>query len=387
MRWLFWMACAAFLVDVYSLWPEPHSTPPPAVADSVLGLVHVTPPRPGDEPEWRRALRDVGAQFVIVADEKREWEIPEQNDGLDVFTELEATTPAGQALTFQVTPSNLSDEALRAHAFRHFLGDASTSGFFLATAHPSDSRAPWNRFDRYPDGVEVVNLESSWHGRYLDSTFDAVQLAGFFWLNEYLGALRFLDVSPKDLAAWDGMNAVTGGHFGVLATDAGSPPGMFGRGELPWANRYERFKLGINIVYPGAPLAGTPAERRRQIYGAIREGRVAFAFPAVFPIAGNDWRLRCGETKFGPGQKTSGPGKDCAFEIVLPERLPFPALVRLMRNGEAAVEKTVRGGITTLPCEKEGAYRLEVWAIPNTLLHLSLARRVPYVFYNPIYVR
>jgi hypothetical protein len=127
--------------------------------------------------------------------------------------------------------------------------------------------------------------------------------------------------------------------------------------------------------------------RKEQIYRSIREGRLAMVFHSLFPFSGNDWYLQCGEKVFRMGDTGPLNQKDCRFVIQSPEAFPYGRILRLWKDGEVFKEVTPHRATTEIPLESAGTYRLEVWAKARTALHILENRDIPYVFYNPIYVK
>lgn len=108
---------------------------------------------------------------------------------------------------------------------------------------------------------------------------------------------------------------------------------------------------------------------------------------AVHPFNGNDWSLVCGKNEYRSGDKFALRQAGCEFVVRTPKTLVAPRKIVLLRGGEVVWSTTTTNQVERIPVEKDGAYRLEVWVKQHTLFRALLNREVPYLFYNPLYVR
>jgi hypothetical protein len=143
--------------------------------------------------------------------------------------------------------------------------------------------------------------------------------------------------------------------------------------------------VASNIIFLDSPPPTDFNERKRIIYEALRKGRVAVSFDLIHPFSGNDWFLECGGTRYRSGDTVKLD--NCRFHMQLPENFPYDASLRLKRDGQLAREIPIVGKKAAFPATDPGVYRLEVLAHLRTPLGMGLGRPVPYVYYNPIYVR
>lgn len=393
---LWTIAILLLLVETYWLIPhKPPFTVPTTPYRFLQGVIHVHSTYSdggGAVDEIMKDAERAGLDFVILTDHnnsqaRREgWE--KRFDKADLFVESEASTPAGHCLVFfsHTEARNLSDAEVSTLGFNHFLGQNSPEGLFIAIAHPSNIKNPWNRLDYAPDGMEIVNFDSIWQRDIYEGVFDFVGTALVYPWNNFLSALRFFEIYRKDFKVWDAMNMSSSGHFGILAHDTHSKVKLNSNLVFRWPSYLKTFRLASNIVFlEGEPEPDFEA-RKRQVYKSIRGGNLAIVFQALYPFEGNEWILKCGEKSFRSGAVvplTSG----CEFVIHTPELFPYRKNIQLWRNGE--LEKTVATSESSLrlPVASPGVYRIEIWAQPRTPFHLFLRRDVPYVLYNPIYVR
>ncbi|MBI4406277.1 MAG: hypothetical protein HY537_19115 [Deltaproteobacteria bacterium] len=385
------------LFETFRLLPPQIPTPPLNPVSDVyprIGSVHLHTTFSdggGDVEEVARSAAQSGMDFIVLTDHNVSTARQvgkEKNMGtVDVFAEMEASTPAGHLVIFYSHTSavSLPDERVRELAFQHFLGSQTVPGIFVVTAHPSNVKNPWSRLDRFPDGTEVINLDSVWQRQAYES------LAGFslttliYPFNNYLGALRFLQIYPKDFESWDAMNVVKPGHFGILAHDSHSKVKLRDNMEFRWPSYTKTFRLAANAILLKEPPAADFHQRKVQLYTAIREGRIALFFPVLHPFRGNDWSLECKTARHRSGDHVV-LDPQCSFTLRVPEKFPYPLRARVIKDGKVIFE-TAASPLTRFPLQGPGIYRVELWSQMSTPMHLWLSREVPYLFYNPIYVK
>ena len=385
----------AFIVETYSLLPVRElTTTTLATKPYVEGIFHVHSrfsDGGGTVEEIAAAGNKAGMDFVVLTDhnttEARRQGQERRYDKTDIFVEMEASTPSGHALCFysQGPLVSLSDEEAVKACYQHIEGKK--KDLFAITAHPSHVRNPWIELDRSTEGIEVMNFDSSWQRQLRQTPFSFLLTAMLIPFNEFLSSLRFFQFFPKDLSAWDTMNSFQEGHFGILAHDTHGTLGLSETLSVRWPDYDEMFRLAGNIVFPMAPLSQDFQERKKEIYRAIRKGRLAMHLRAIFPYEGNALVLRCGDKTYDVGDSVSLTPEKCEFEVSTPLKLPYAKRVRLVRNGETVTETSTEGPILRLPITSPGVYRVEVWVSPRSLFHILLNRDVPYVFYNPVYVQ
>lgn len=398
-RLIGFFAFCLLMAEMFSLLPTRVAmSPSEKEASSVpylKGILHVHSTFSdggGTVPEIAEGARSSGIDFVILTDHNttaaRREGLEKRYETVDLFVEMEASTPAGHALTFysDTDDKTLSDTEIAKLAYNHFLGTDTRPGLFVAVAHPSNIKNPWNRLERFPDGLEVINFDSSWQRQAFESIPDFLMTISAMPFNGYLAALRFFQVYPKDFSSWDYMNSLSPGVFGILAHDTHSKLKLNERWVFRWPDYPETFRLASNIVFLKTPPAQDFLERKKQIYSAIRGGQLAFVFQTIFPFEGNDWRLQCqGDThRAGARVNLTTP---CEFIIETPKNLPYPVEIRLIRNGEVHSKIETSDPSVAIKATIPGVYRLEIWVQPRSLLHIALGRDVPYVFYNPMYLK
>ena len=133
--------------------------------------------------------------------------------------------------------------------------------------------------------------------------------------------------------------------------------------------------LAINIhVLLDHPLSKNPVDAGKQIYSAMKEGRLHIAHDRLASSEG--FRFSCalesGETLEMGGESPFKPG-------TLSVKTPQKGEIRLLRNGKLLVRRT--GSRFAHAVEKPGVYRVEVYH------RVPFFGRRPWIFSNPIYLR
>ena len=215
------------------------------------------------------------------------------------------------------------------------------------------------------DGIEVWSFLSD-NGENVSSLRDAVS---FIARPE-----RYVTHPPQgNLDEWDRLGARRR-VVGIGGLDAH----QFGRrigGHVIRAMGYARTfrQLRTHVLTEGA-LTGELDHDRRQVYGALREGRCYIAASAVAPARGfRFWAAGAGGElpMGGEGAAADGPWD-------LRAELPRPAAVRLLRDGE----EVTRAQTPTLAHRASGAgvYRVEARLEAH-------GRERTWILSNPIYLR
>jgi hypothetical protein len=395
--WLFVLLLV--LVEIYSLIPtRPDSFHVGDMdrPDYVQGAIHVHSAfgeGTGSISQIAEAAGRAGLDFVVITDlnnaQARREGFEKTYGNVDAFIEMEAATPAGHLLVFysQTAAAGWSDERVVKSAWNHFLGRDEIPGLFSVIAHPSNLKTPWNRLDRFAEGVEIVNFDSSWRRQLDDSFLGFATTLSLYPFNQYLSALRFASVYEKDLNAWDSMNALSTGHFGILGHDARARLKLNGSMSVAWPTYAQSFRMASNVVYLDGPAAKDFAIRKRQIYDSIRAGKIALVNSFLYPFDGNDWKVQCGEKSYRTGSRFNLEADKCEHLIRIPDRFPYAREVRIYRNGELFKKLDGTQPKFTLPLDTIGVYRVEVWAKTHSVFHALLNEPTPYLIYNPIYVR
>jgi len=359
-----------FLIEVFSVLPltTDFSQTTVPTRPFARGVVHLSPLSSSNldisfSPLVRAAKKN-RYQFLIL--QPGEGELLQQegiHQGVTVFFEKEVELPAGHTTTLSLpTPIKIM-------------------------AHPNHVRYPWKKMEIFEEGLEVFSLSSALERQAYDNfprLFLSLLLSPF---NQFLVTVRSLEVFEKDLGLWDQVNAFSVGHFGVVSHDIKKLPfSQTIARTFPWI--WEKIlHTTSNIVLLKESLPDDFLGIRDKLSRGISEGNMVVAFEAIHPFEGNDWRLQCVEQHFISGDKPNLDGKSCEFQLDLPLTLPYPAFVRLIRNGTILEDTLIQGNQWRRTLAEPGVYRVEVLVEIKSRFGLLAKSRTPYLFYNPIYVR
>jgi hypothetical protein len=125
-------------------------------------------------------------------------------------------------------------------------------------------------------------------------------------------------------------------------------------------------------VLADAPLTGELDADRELVYGALREGRCYIAVDAIAPARGFSFHAE------GPGGRLEMGAEAGAGDWTLHARLPTPARLRLIRDGEEIA--SLHAPVIARQVREPGVYRVEA-------LRHSHGRERTWVISNPIYLR
>lgn len=395
--WFFYALVLAALAETYSLMPPQRERGDFVDYRNIRkGIFHVhstySHDSSGTIEEIARDAREAGADFVILTDhvtsKARKMGYERRVGGVDIFVEMEAQTQVGHGVFFYSLSAlkDSKDGKVNELAYEHFERLKNTPDAFFAIAHPSNLKMPWTKFDRKPEGLELINFDSLWQRQAADS------LGGFFLtallapFNEYLAALRFLQPYRKDFQYWDSITTLAQeNRFGYLAHDAHGGIRISDKYKLQWPRYRDTFVLGKNYLFLENPVSNDFQLRKEAIYKAIRKGSMSIVFDVLHPFEGNDFTLRCGDHSYRSGDRVVANGA-CEFLVETPKNFPYPVRIQLWKDGTLMQDVLEAPPFTHFKLDSWGTYRVEVWAMPRTLFHLLLGHDVPYVLYNPIYV-
>ncbi len=394
-RWIFFVIFLAGAFEIYSILPP---RPPQAGAARTfrMGALHVhshfSSDGGGTIPEIAAGAKQAGFDFVVITDHdnigaKRAGQ-EGTYDGVDMFVAMEASTPAGHLLTFfpSQLAENRTDQSLVDLSWSHLIGTGSAADLFVAVAHPTNLKRPWDRLDRIPEGVEIVNFDSAWQRQFYESSVGLSTTVALLPMNQFLAVARFTEIYKKDFVAWDSLNAMSTGHFGILGHDAHAKLILRKDLSVRWPDYGQGFRVASNLVFVPEPQSEDFEARRTALFQAIRQGRVAVAYQYLYPVEGADWLYECGTDGVARSGDTAKFADGCGFLVKLPPGFPYKTIVRLWKDGNLESETTA-AGTAKLPATTPGVYRLEVWVELRTLTGFLLGGESPYLFYNPITLR
>jgi hypothetical protein len=364
--------------------PEPPGWPPPSDLAEYSAVLHVhsrySHDGRGTIEEIAAAAARAGARVVFLTDhntlaplkdDKESWYGPTL-----VLVGTEVTTNAGYILLLD--PDRGAPVEQRGADFATVFEQYRREESIVLLAHPDHPRLGW-RQDHLPpvDGIEVVDV------------FDQVvaapvqrQLLGLlaYPANPVMAILSVVHWPRRVLDSWDQL-ARERPTIGVLGLDAHGGIAMTEETGVRFPSHETAFRLGqLHFVTPEA-LGQDEADRLR-VYRALRAGRFYNAFDGLAPAAGFRFEARRGADLRLMGE-TLPSGEGWTFEVWVPP--VGETTVRLLRDGVVVHEAPGPGPIR-VPAGGAGVYRVEVDVGVN-LFPITMARRMPWIFSNPIYVR
>jgi len=280
-----------------------------------------------------------------------------KNDTL-VLTGSELSTNRGHlvGLGFAAPKTEFSQNAEQAAR------EIEAQGGFSVIAHPfSKTRWSWGK-DMVYSGLEIIDTDTMLRRNFLD----ALPYLPALLFKPQLYLLKTLERPAETLKKWDRLSAdrAVSGYF---STDA----------HLFYSALFTCLRLHVLL---DQPLTRNFEAARSQVFEALRQGKFYSAIEAARPAGGFRFWAR-GE---GPRARLYG---SVPFSPATPPTLrveaPFPFAVEtlLIRNGETIARSAERE--LSYSAEQAGVYRVEVYLKSPS----PLARDVPWIISNPIYLR
>lgn len=401
-HWMFSLFLLLFVIEVFSVLPHRLGPQEPLLSTNnqtesvyLKGLFNVRVPKQGAHSSLAsiaELAQSKGMDFVIIGEPVNSPSISLESakrfGKTDLFIELADKTPAGSLfIFFSHTPLSRSplNEVLQA-GYQKAIGETPSSPLVVSVSHPTHPRNPWGKLDQFPDGIELVNYDSAFWRRLYSNPLDFFGIALIYPLNPFLSSLRFVQPFSKDLAYWDNMNSLDKPRFGLFSSQF-TPHFTFSFFDFSWPTLSDLFGFASNVVFLENQPESTFSGRKKQIYQSIKEGRLAIAYHSIFPFEGNDFSIQCGNHTLRSGQSASFQ-KDCKAVIQIPKSFPYRAQVKLFRNGILYAEDLMNSsGKVQFSISERGPYRAEIWARPHTLFWVLLRKWVPYILYNPVFIK
>lgn len=402
-HWMFSLFLFLFVIEVFSVLPyrgDPEinttSEPSPSSFNHVSGLFNVqhsfsTGPSQLTRMAELAANREM--DFVIFGEPVNSplWtssDSAKRFGDTDIYIELADKTRAGNLFVFfsHTSYSKLPPREVLRAGYQRAIGESPQSPLFVSVSHPTHPRHPWAKLDQFPDGIELVNYDSALWRRLYSNPLDFFGITLLYPLNPFLASLRFVQPFTKDLSYWDNMNSLEKPRFGLFSSQF-KPHLNISFLDFSWPSLSDLFGLASNVIFLDSPLSSTYEGRKRQIYNGIRQGRLAIAYHSIHPFQGNDFHIRCGGQTLRSGD-TASFDKTCEALIQIPKSFPYRVQVKLFRNGILYAEKQIgSSGNVRFPLKERGPYRAEIWARPHTLFWVLLRKWVPYIIYNPVFIK
>ncbi len=390
--WLGLVVLVVLALDVFSVLPP--RFPRPMEKTYLEGIFHVhstySHDGGGSIEEIAQAANNADIDFVFVTDHNTNQGFLDGKEGVsgktDIFIEDEVSIRLGHVVTVYTHTSDrkLDKKTIGGYAQEQVIGNKRFHpDTFQVIAHPTSLKHPWTQWDRITAGMEIINFDSLWRRQLHDAPLNFLTTLGLSFVNPFLSAIRFYDVSPKSLEMWDHANSVSSGHFGILGQDSHQRLALPPLGSIAWPSYERDFKIAANVIRPPEKVAADFPTRKQQIYKWIREGRFAVFFRLLHPYDGYNWNLHCGSDRYSSGDRIAF--RDCRHVFSVPNS-PYPHTVRVWKDGALHSEVPVHAVPPELPLEGPGTYRVEVWAKVSSRFGITVSRAVPIVLFNPIYV-
>jgi hypothetical protein len=346
----------------------------------VSGAYHVHTSRSdggATREEIAEAAARAGLQFVVFTDHgngTEPGEPPAYLHGVLCVEGVEISTNGGHyvAIDMPTSPYPLGGEP------DTVVEDVQRLGGFGVAAHPLSGKPAlrWADWASPIDGIEWMNADSEWR----DERIATIVRVPFDYLIRPAGALASILDRPVDvLGRFDALAATRpivalaahDAHGGVSARAEDGQ--QFGRLGIPsYEASFRSFRITARLT---TPLRGDAVPDARELYGALREGRVFTAIGAVAWPAWMEFRGRQAQRDVRMGQALT-PGVPATFTLRGP-RVDGATTV-LVCNGT-----DVDAAETDLEAEftGEGACRAEI-RVPGA----PGTPPVPWILGNPIYL-
>ncbi|HEX9698723.1 MAG TPA: hypothetical protein VGD06_04610 [Acidobacteriota bacterium] len=338
----------------------------------------------GGVDEVAAAAAEAGLDFVVLTDHNLIGDRPRSawhGDVLMIVGE-EVSTEEGHLLALQV-PAHRYQFGPTA---RQALDDIHDEGGWALVAHPDHAREAWTGGWGGTEGLEVVNLASSWSR--LSTLGGAVALGSSLVDGDY-AALRLLADDWPALGLWQTLTSlparpltVSRPRLAIGAADAHGPIAF----PFPGPGYAETLGAVTTLVWLDRPFAGAgsgdAAEVEAELLAALRAGRAAIETAAAGDASGFAF------TAATSGGETARLGDLAPWEagpwtLRASFRSPGSSRIVLRRDAETLAEST--SGELESPAEAPGTYRVEVY---RSDLRGALAgpRPTPWLVSNPIYL-
>jgi PHP domain len=364
--------------------PSPPGWPPPVAADEYAAALHVhsrySHDGRGTVEEIAAAAGRTGVRVVFLTDHSTLAPLGDGQEGWHgptlVLVGSEVTTDTGYLLVLDPRPGTPVES--RGIPFPEAFERYREDGAIVILAHPDHPRLGWRQAVLPPvDGIEVVDV------------FDQVvaaplprQLMGLiaYPANPVMAVLSVVHWPRGVLQSWDRM-AHERPTIGVLGLDAHGGIALTEETGVRFPSHETAFGLGRLHFVAGEPLEQDEADRTR-VYRALRGGRFYNAFDGLADPAGFGFEARRDGAVAHMGDTVEG-GAGWQLEVRVPP--VGETLIRVVRDG-AVVREAPGPGPLRWPASVPGVYRVEV-ELGTNLFPITTARRMPWIFSNPIYVR
>ncbi len=316
-----------------------------------------------------------GLSYVIVTDHETLAGLPEEGivDGVLVLVGAEINREHSHYLALGIEELVEGDEENP----QHVIDQVRLAGGLGFIAHPLEQGSPyidcgkaypWIHWPVYGfNGMEIWNYSSYCRGRYRSP------LKGLYWF--YMNRNAAVDSPQQEcLALWDCYNMAGHRTVGIGGSDAHAFIYRLGLFRAVVFDYLFLFRAINTYVVLEEALSGALAEAKRQVIGALRDGRCFISFDGLSP--GREFSFYA----LSGGRRTL-MGGELAYrdDISLCVRSPLRrALMRIV--GDGRVVAFTPGSELTWSPRGPGVYRAEVYYRPK------FGAPRPWIYSNPIFI-
>ena len=387
---LFVTAAIAAAVAVFTGF----SLPPPRLAlaghdgDTVAGVLHVHTNRSDGQSspeEVAAAAARVGLKFVVFTDHgdgTRPPDPPTYRAGVLCLDAIEISTSRGHylALDMPSAPYPLGGDA------RDVIEDVRRLGGFGVAAHPDSPREElrWRDWSLPFDGVEIVNLDSSWRLHLAESGWrPTVRLLKAFLAyplraRETIAGL--VAVTPDTIREFDALTetrrvvALAGADAHARLALGNADPGAE-RFSLPFPGYETVFQTLAIHVRPERPLSRDAAADGRLVMQALRAGRL---YTVVSGLASPSFFEFTAENGGGVGREGEVMAPGGPITLRVRSNAPPGFITTILQGGRVLISREGQEVVVATPGES-GVFRAEV----RTTGRSDASR---WIISNPIFV-
>jgi hypothetical protein len=258
---------------------------------------------------------------------------------------------------------------------QNLINQVRESGGLAFLAHPDDPEAKaFNETDISWEDWSVQNYTGIelWNALSELKTIVPTKLHGAFYA--YFPALVARQPIPATLAKWDELLATGKKVVAIGGSDAHAlhmSMGFLHRVIFPYEFHFRTVNTHALL---SEPLSGDAARDRSLIYNALAAGHCFVGYDLPAPTRGFHFTAQGRD-----GTAQMGDEIPAKFGVTLQAKLPSPAEIRLLKDGQVIQTWKNKDACTHITAEP-GVYRIEAY-------RRYLGRRRGWIYSNPIYVR
>jgi hypothetical protein len=254
---------------------------------------------------------------------------------------------------------------------------------FVVAAHPFLPQHSWdNLYAPGLTGMEVLNLDSLWHGEILQNKFSLLWSFLILPFNADLSYLRLYSEPNKELTAWDAiLNKKQFIGYGGNDSTANAIP--FPEHSFSFPSYSRSFRLLKDHVLLRSELTGSYKEDRKKIMEALGQGQFYFSIDLLGDPSGFYFIAQQRRKEFLLGSTLKSRNGPVTFNIELGHDIGVSHEIILLRNGLGVLASQTASLIYTT--KEPGAYRAIVRVTP-TLSFPDGKKTITWIFSNPVRV-